>query len=174
MSGFDLRGQIEKDVMDEILHSKIPLELKDIQRLSEGVTLNNIKLKSLICLFANFDSIKSITTEAGTFTQRSDLAVPPNSNELDKSLFTVNYSNTKLAESLNPFGPNSTNGWNETGVELLYNTKKVLSMEGANYTTGRPVAPSTPSPSLAGGRSRRRPYRPRRRRNKSSKKHSSS
>ena len=202
---------MDEDTINQVLRAKSGLSPVQIADLSLRMSLSNPKLKALVSLFANLDQITKITTY-----DKMEYSILEGNLELDKLIVTQ--SGTQVADSLGT--ENSI--WSIIGVKLMYKDKKVISMEGANYTSGRPVvAPSTPSPLLAPsgsassssaasassssaasasgsstspvpkkprpmikppatvenelilGGSRRRPYRLRRRRNKSYKKHSS-
>jgi len=136
--GFDLGFKIDEASLNKILHEKSDLKSADIAALSLSVSMSNPKLKALVSLFANHHQITKITTTVGVNEINA-------SNPLEFDQFTVTQSKTQATGS---FGTKPTI-WGMTGVDLMYKGSKVISMEGANYTSGRPVAPSTPSPSLA-------------------------
>jgi hypothetical protein len=136
--GFDLGFKIDEASLNKILHEKSDLKSADIAALSLSVSMSNPKLKALVSLFANHHQITKIITTNGENEINA-------SNPLEFDQFTVTQSKTQATGS---FGTKPTI-WGMTGVDLMYKGSKVISMEGANYTSGRPVAPSTPSPSLA-------------------------
>ena len=170
MSAFNLALNIEFATLASILQQSGTLDCETLKQFVTKVTIQDVKLKNLISLYANFDSIQSITTSKGTFNKRADPKTNPEIDELDISKLT--FSKSKNLITNRTFSGNKPiDGWDETGVQLIYDNESVINITGADFSRGK-TAPANPA---GGGRSRarRRPSRNQRRKNKSYKKHSS-
>ena len=182
--GFDLGFKIDGSALTTILQKANVLTPTEIADLSLKLSMSNPKLKALVSLFANFIDITGIST-----VDKIIHASPFNILEFEIARSETTKGSTHTAS----MGlTTDTSIWSIIGVDLKYKKSIVTSLVGANYTSGRPVATvlgattaaaagATPAgtPVLGaataggGGRTRaRRPYRRRRKYNRSSKRQS--
>ena len=133
--GFILEFEVDEDTFNKVLRAK-NLSATEIAALSLKLSPSNPKLKNLVSLFANLTDITKVITEDKI--EYHSGSTPP----LNLDLLTVKQSSTKRTETIM-----QESIWSKIGVKLIYNGKKVISMEGANYNSGRPVAPSVPASS---------------------------
>ena len=159
MSAFDLGLNIDFKTLAKILQKTGALTLNEITEFADNVTLNNNELKNLISLYANFNSITSISTANGKqYIQRTDFTRVPQGDELNIANFTfVKPDQKALSERAKGMAenfyigkrPKPTDGLFETGVQLLYGNEKVTSMVGADYSRGKTVKAGAAAPITA-------------------------